>query len=437
MGIAMKKCGLVLLLLLNGCSAGYYHQGVKLGQEGMHQEAIELFYAEIKDRPDNGDAWRELGIQFYQLKDYGRAEEALAQAGRIRPDARVQLYLGLVYEQYEEFDRALVAYRQAVLLQPDGATEKIIRAHIRDLVEKRMQKEIDQALANEKDLDTAAIPANTIAVVDFDAEGLPADLAPIGRGLVEFTALDLGKVHSLQVVERGKIGLLLAELDLNRSGLTDAQTRLRVGRLVGSRHLVSGSLGLAGEDELEIFGAVGSTVDSAVLHPEPAVGSVDQFFALQKDLVFGIIGSLGITLTLEERDAIEAVPTESFLAFMAYCRGLEAEANGDPGKAAGYYGQAVAADAGFASARSRKRDAESTEKYGNAATGGSFEETVLSSLAESYEQQNFLVNLVESSQFLPSDIPDVGLGNADPDIPEVAASGGVSVIVRGRINDSP
>ncbi len=436
----MRKYGLILLLLfLGGCSAGYYGQGVKLSQKGLHQEAVELFYAEIKDNPASGAAWRELGIEFYHLEDYSRAEEALAQANRIQPDARVQLYLGLIYEQYEDYDRALVSYRQAVLLQPDGRTEKIIRAHIRNLVEKRMQKEIDQALANEENLDTAGIPANTIAVVDFDVADLPADLAPLGRGLVEFTSLDLAKVLALQVVERGKIGLLLDELDLSRSGMTDPQTRLRVGRLVGSRRLVTGSLGLAGQDELEIFGAIGNTLDAGVVHPKPAVGNIKQFFALEKDLVFGIIDSLGIELSRQERDAIEEVPTESFLALLAYCRGLEAEANGDPGQAAGYYGQAAAADAGFGQARSRKQDAAAAAKFGDLSPGaaaGSFQEAVLSSLTETYEQQLYLINLVESSQFLPSDIPDVGLNNADPVMPEMSTPSGVSVIVRGRIDGS-
>ena len=52
------------------------------------------------------------------------------------------------------------------------------------------------------------------------------------------------------------------------------------------------------------------------------------FFKVQKDFVFKIIDSLDITLTQAERDAIEEIPTESYLAFMAYCRGLDYKSRG-------------------------------------------------------------------------------------------------------------
>jgi hypothetical protein len=55
---------------------------------------------------------------------------------------------------------------------------------------------------------------------------------------------------------------------------------------------------------------------------------LEQFFALEKQLVFAIIDNLGISLSAEERDAIAKVPTESYLAFLAYSRGLDYQSRG-------------------------------------------------------------------------------------------------------------
>ncbi|MFH2051434.1 MAG: tetratricopeptide repeat protein [bacterium] len=430
---------LALIAGLGGCAPGYFGQGMKMSRDGHHQEAVDLFYQEIRERPDSASAWRELGIAFYNLQEYGKAQEALNQAIRIEPDPRAHLYLGLLFEEQQDYDQALEAYRNAVKLRPDGRTEKLLRAHIRDLVQKRIKEDIDQALADEANLEARTVPANTIAVVDFDASGLPPDLAPLGRGLVEFTSLDLAKVRALTVVERARLATLLAELELSREGLTDPGSRLRVGRLLGARNLVTGTLALGGQDELEIYGAVGSTLDAAVLEAPVARGDLESFFALQKDLVFGIIGSLGIELSRAERDSIEAVPTESVLAFLAYCRGLEAEQNGDLDQAVRHYRQAAEQDPGFGEAKARGQDAsDALEAAALGMTGGAeaFETAVVSTLVDAYQQQLYLIMLAENTPFIPTDVPEVGLSNENPLQPNPGPANGVAVTIRGRFDGS-
>jgi len=56
---------------------------------------------------------------------------------------------------------------------------------------------------------------------------------------------------------------------------------------------------------------------------------------------------MGITLTKAERDAIEEVPTENLMAFLAYARGLDLEDRGRAQEAREAYRQAVDLDSDF------------------------------------------------------------------------------------------
>jgi tetratricopeptide (TPR) repeat protein len=347
------KVGLLLVLMalaLGGCSQSLYMQGRRHLEQKRYDPAIEAFYEEISVNPNNAAAWRELGVAYYEKEDLPKAEEALMQAGKIQPDARTHLYLGLVYERQELFEKAIDAYTASLSLGSRGRTAEVTRDHLRRLVRKSQTVEIQRALQNEASIDAGSIPDNTIAVPSFDGSHLPPELAPIALGLSEFTAADLAKVHSLTVVERAKLALLLDELKLSASGYVDPATAPRVGRLMKSRRIVTASVLALGEEGLKLDGTVVNTTDSGSTVPEGVEGRLEEIFALQKQFVFNIIDSLGIQLTAEERDAIEEVPTESYLAFLAYCRGLDYRKRGMESAARAEFNKAAEMDAGFEAA---------------------------------------------------------------------------------------
>jgi hypothetical protein len=72
---------------------------------------------------------------------------------------------------------------------------------------------------------------------------------------------------------------------------------------------------------------------------------------MEKDLVIGLAGQMGYTLSDAEREAILENGTQNLTAFLAYSRALEAEDRGDYRAAAQFYAQAVRADPGFQQAR--------------------------------------------------------------------------------------
>ncbi len=361
---------LLLLALVVGCSQSLYMQGRRHLEKGQYDPAVEAFYQEISANPTNAAAWRELGVAYYEKGNLTKAEDALKQANQIQPDARIHLYLGLIYEKQEDYDKAINAYTTSLSLQPKGKTASMTRAHLDRLMSKKIEVDISRALENEANIDTDTIPENTIAVANFDASHLSPELAPIARGLAEFTSIDLAKVQSLTVVERLKLDMILQELKLGESGYVDPASAPRMGRLMGAQRLVTGLLMGIGEEGLRLDAAIVNTIDSSSARPEGVEGELEKFFKVQKDFVFRIIDSLGITLTAEERDAISEVPTESYLAFLAYSRGLNYQSRGMYGAAEREFNKAVQLDGNFQQAGQRLQDVANIQ-----AGGGGYEDS--------------------------------------------------------------
>lgn len=365
---------LALVVIVTGCSQGLYQQGKQLTNEGEYDRAIDILYQEIAVNPKNANAWRELGVAFYKKGDMAKAEDALHQAITIRPDARGNLFLGLIHEKNGRVDDAITSYRAAMGLKPKSETRQMIQGRLDYLISQNIKQEVTYALDNEAQISADTIPVNSIAVVDFDNSHLPPELAPISKGLAEFTALDLAKVSSLKVVDRLKIDALLQELRLSQSDYVDPANAPRVGRLIGSNRIVTGSLVGLGDDELRLDGAIVSTRDSLTKMTEPTEASAEKFFQMQKAFVFDVIDNLNISLTPEERDAIEEVPTESFLAFMAYCRGLDYESKGMMQEAKREYTVAARNDVGFQQAAGKRADVNRRLSASDPSLSGSVEQ---------------------------------------------------------------
>ena len=137
------------------------------------------------------------------------------------------------------------------------------------------------------------------------------------------------------------------ELERGTSGYVDPATAPRVGKLLGSHKVVTGTVMGLGDEGFRINGVVVQTVDGSSQKSDAQEGELKDLFKVQKDFVFALIDSLGITLSQHERDAIEEVPTESYLAFLAYCRGLDYEERGMYKPAQQEFNKALELDANF------------------------------------------------------------------------------------------
>src|SRR5690348_233856 len=94
----------------------------------------------------------------------------------------------------------------------------------------------------------ASDTAIRIAVIDFQGSGATSGYESLGAGLQSMLTTDLASAHSIAVVERTQLAALRREMKLSRSAAADPKTALRVGKLAGATHLVTGTFTLVGKE---------------------------------------------------------------------------------------------------------------------------------------------------------------------------------------------
>lgn len=130
----------------------------------------------------------------------------------------------------------------------------------------------------------------TVAVLYFDNNSIgrdAADYAGIGKGIADLLISDLAANPAVRVVERERIQALLQEQDLVRQGAIDPQTAVRLGKLLGVRHMVTG--GFMNTGTRMVLTARTIDVESAQI-------SNPQRVQQEGDDVLGLIGQLSSNL---------------------------------------------------------------------------------------------------------------------------------------------
>jgi tetratricopeptide (TPR) repeat protein len=186
-------------------------------------------------------------------------------------------------------------------------------------------------------------------------------LNPLQKGLAQMLITDLSKVRKLRVVERLKLQRLLEEMKLGATGLVDPKTAPRVGKLLGTQKLVSGAFTDLTQENMRIDASLTETATSSISEVKEVTGKLVTIFRLEKQLAFQVIDELGIRLTKEEREAIQKIPTESLLAFIAYSKALDFEDRGMYDRARQEYQKALAIDPNFDLAQQGLQEVETAK----------------------------------------------------------------------------
>ncbi|MGZ8492637.1 MAG: CsgG/HfaB family protein [Gemmatirosa sp.] len=111
----------------------------------------------------------------------------------------------------------------------------------------RAEAAAQRAIADERALGARELPARTVGVAPLDAPAGDSNAVAIAYGVADLLTTDLAQASQLRVVERLRTDAILRELRLAGSGQVDSATAPRVGRLVGARNLVLGSVRSAGD----------------------------------------------------------------------------------------------------------------------------------------------------------------------------------------------
>lgn len=351
-------------LLSINCAPTLYDQGRSCLDDGDYNKAISLLTQEVSVNPQNYQAWRDLGTAQFKTNNVMDAETNLFKAfGLNKDDRETTLNIGLLYEKLEDYDKALSFYKSFNSLS--GGSSDIIEGRMNLISRKKVEKEIKLALQNENKLNLEPIPDNTVAVMYFQNIGDNKELDALQKGLTEMIITDLSKVKSLKVVERVKLQKLLDEINLSSSEQFDKSTAPRFGKLMKANKLVNGTFLSLNDNQFQVNAGFTGTNDGVFQPVKNVSGDLNQYFKIQKELVFNIIDEMGIKISDEEREAIQIIPTESYLAFVAYSKGLDLEDKGLYGEAAEQFTLAFETDPNFNQAVLKSEENKSIEKGKN------------------------------------------------------------------------
>ncbi len=196
----------------------------------------------------------------------------------------------------------------------------------------------------------ASDPAIRVAVIDFQGSGAINGYESLGAGLQSMLTTDLASAHSIAVVERTQLAALRREMKLSRSAAADPKTALRVGKLAGATHLVTGTFTLVG-NELRLDARTIEIATGRVVLATDAKGERDAFFELEKKLANAIVAGIGVSLSPKERATMARIQTADLEAFRRFGDGLSLFDDADYDKSLDALREATARDQEFGLAR--------------------------------------------------------------------------------------
>jgi TolB-like protein len=191
------------------------------------------------------------------------------------------------------------------------------------VVTKEVKLWAKEALQQEKALKTTTAP-NTLAVLYFHNKTGWSKLDLLQKGLTLMLITDLSRLKEIQVVERIKIQALVEELGLGVSGVVEAKTAPRVGRLLGVQHLVGGDIVKGKMEDFQLKSDLLKVPTERVFGQPMAEGKLlSELFRMEKDLLFEIIKLLRIEVSPKLRKELEQPLTTSIEALLYLLQGIE------------------------------------------------------------------------------------------------------------------
>jgi TolB-like protein len=184
----------------------------------------------------------------------------------------------------------------------------------------------------------------TIAILYFNNKTGAEELNPLQKGLAFMLITDLSTVRDLHVVERVKMQALMEEMGLGQSGLVASDASPKTGRLLGARWIVGGDILALPQVPVYVHSSLLDVPDAEMLGQPTAEGMLENFFEIEKTLLFNIIDLLKVELTDEERRRLEKPISLNTKALLALFKAIDASDKGDYEEAAQYYEKALKND---------------------------------------------------------------------------------------------
>lgn len=120
----MKKviiCAVLAVLFLTGCQKNYIKEGTDHLEKQQYGEAEKSFKQAAEKKQDAAEAYRGLGMAYYEQKDYKNAQKAIQKVLDNKGEADPVLYnlLGVCALQMDDPHKALTAFQEGLALEED------------------------------------------------------------------------------------------------------------------------------------------------------------------------------------------------------------------------------------------------------------------------------------------------------------------------------
>jgi len=203
----------------------------------------------------------------------------------------------------------------------------------------------------------------TVAVLPFNNNAIgaaQAELAPLSKGVQDLLIGELAANDGIRVVERDQIQKIVDELKLSQSDLADKATAVKIGKLIGAHHMVTGGFVTDRKGTMTLVTRVFSVETSELEFPNAkfkdakVAGKTDDFM----ELVNQLAGKLNAGLKLPDIPARvgEARKAEAkkvpYEAIALYSKGLAAKDAGNKAEAVTLFSKSLEKFPDFENARS-------------------------------------------------------------------------------------
>lgn len=315
---------------------------------------ISKYKSLAKQNPNDATGFLELGIISLELKKYPTAKKLLSKAYRLdRKNGKTLFFLGQLFERQNKNETALKIYKQYHLVSRLSPFRKQLSIRYETLNREMIRREMQQLLAQEKNLNVADISPKSVAIFPFTFQGENKTFAELGIGIGEMMITDLSQVNGLKVIERIRLQAMFNEISMGQSGMVEEGTAPRFGKLLGAAKIVHGNYDVSDKKNVEINVGFWDVRDNYFPDLTNQKDGLRNLFKMEKDLVFSLLNEMNVVLTVEERMKIQEIPTKNLQAFLNYCKGLQMENSGDFGLAAKFFEQAKKIDPDFKKAEQK------------------------------------------------------------------------------------
>lgn len=178
-----------------------------------------------------------------------------------------------------------------------------------------------------KDLNdkTTELEAKRIAIIYFDNTSGEASLDKLRKGLAGMLISDLSNVNMIDIVERDRIEDILNEQELNNTSAFDQSSASEIGKLLGAEIILTGAY-FEMFDSFRIDARFIDVATGEILKAEGVDGESNEFFRLEKQLMWKIINNLDISLTDVEKKTINEIESKQHISYddaLAFSRALD------------------------------------------------------------------------------------------------------------------